>query len=121
MSDTEIEAFQFWFRHKYNAEKLSENQLAFTLEIDREKVPTFIFFFEGMWAVICPVMLLDENSKSDLIELINEHLDRSAFGITLLGDLLSITNCSTNFNAADADEFINEFAKHATTLMRPAQ
>jgi hypothetical protein len=120
MSNTQVEAFEFWFSNKYNAEKIGEDQLAFTLEIDGEKVPTFIFFFEGMWSVICPFMLLGKKSKSDLIKLINEHLDQSPFGITLLGDLLSITNCSTNFNAADADEFINEFARHAVMLMRPA-
>jgi hypothetical protein len=118
MSDIQAEAFEFWFRSKYNAEKISEIQLAFTLEIDGEKVPTFIFFFEGMWSVVCPFMLLDEKSKSKLFELINEHSDRSAFGIVLIGDLLGIANCSTNFNAADADEFINGFARHAVELMR---
>jgi hypothetical protein len=117
MSDVQIDAFKFWFNSKYEVTELDDNQLAISLERDGQKIPTFIFFFDGLWSVVCPFMMLDKKSKKDLFELIDEHSGRSTFGLTLLGDMLCITNCSTIFNAADADEFINDFATHARALM----
>ena len=42
MSDIQADAFRFWFHSKYDVTEMNDNQLAISLEIDGEKIPTFI-------------------------------------------------------------------------------
>lgn len=117
MDSNKVEAFMYWFASKYEAEQLDDNFWAFNLEVDQKKVITFIYFWEDYWTVACPILQLDKKSKSNLFSIMEQHADRSPVGLTLIGDMLSIVDCSQELNAAEADVWINSFAAHAAELL----
>lgn len=117
MSSVESEAFKFWFITKHNAEQINDNFYGFKLLIDGKSVIVFLTIWDSMWSVACPILVLDSKAKKNLSEIMEAHSDQSAFGLIKFEDMLCIVNCSTNFNAADADEYVQEFATHAVSLM----
>lgn len=117
MNDEAADAFLFWFASKYGAENLGENLWAFTLETGGQRVPTFLFMWDGFWSAACPIMNLDDSAKANFFEIVAEHSNRSPMGITVIEDMLCIVDCSDDFNAANADEWILGLASHAAELM----
>lgn len=116
--DVESEAFVFWFASKYEAQNIGDNLWAFSLDVEGQKVVTFLFMWGDFWSVACPIMHLDKKSKQNAFEIMVEHSERSAMGLTVIEDMLCVVNCSNNFNAPDADEWIQGFAAHAADLAR---
>ena len=117
MDRNEVEAFVFWFNTTYGAEQLGDNLWGFNIDIDGQKVVTFLFIWDDFWSVACPFMQLDKKAKSQLFEIMEAHSDRSAMGLTIIGDMLCIVNCSNELNAYEADQWIQDFANHAVELM----
>jgi hypothetical protein len=117
LTNSEIEAFEFWFMSKHNAERLGENQLAMRIDVDGQSIPTFVAVFDGFWSVYAPIRMLDRKAKKDLYEIMDEHANHSALGLIVVGDMLCIVNCFYSFNAADAEEIVLDIAANAAELM----
>lgn len=51
-----------------------------------------------------------------MFSILEQHVDLSPVGLTLIGDMLSIVDGSQELNAAEADVWIISFAAHAAEL-----
>lgn len=117
MSSVSSEAFIYWFVSKYDAKEIDENLYAMSIDVAGKKMPTFLNVWDDMWSVSCPILSLDKKAKQNLFEHVYKHSGQSAMGITIIDDMLCIVNCSTNFNAPEAEDWILSFAGHAAALL----